>query len=149
MVDANGQEHMIMTFYVQGQAEAAEHHHSEESYFTSATDWTRNKFAGLSDLTFEQAVDWSKEHAGLVWDSWKNLFKYLTGSPLPRPPLPTLPRPEEKETTGQHGNGMWNFAGMFSSLKGTTKASRDATKTPGITFTEGEVHADLVRVGGG
>lgn len=145
MVDPNGQEHMIMTFYVQGQAEAAEHHHSEVSYFTSATYWARDKFAGLSNLTFEQGVDWSKEHAGLVWDSWKNLFKYLTGSPLPRPPLPTLPRPEEKETTAQHGSGMWNFAGMFSSLKGTTKASRDATKTHGVTYTDGEVHADLVR----
>ncbi|KAF8971496.1 TIM21-domain-containing protein [Flammula alnicola] len=146
MVDSFGREHMIMTFYVQGRPEGEIVAHSEASYFETASAWVQDKGAVLSELSFDEAVAWSKDSAKNLWDKSIRAFKYLSGSPLPPPSLPTMSASETQETPKKEESSGWGFTGMFSSLK-TSKKSTGST-TPGRIgghFTEGEVHADLVK----
>ncbi|KAF9056665.1 TIM21-domain-containing protein [Panaeolus papilionaceus] len=145
MVDAYGNEHMIMTFYVQGRPEGEAAPPTDESYFEHLKSWAQNKFVVLSDLSFDGAVDNSKRSFQHMWDNTVRAFKYLSGSPLPPKSLPPMPSPELNETSPQ-GSGSWSFAGIFSSLKGSkTQGDNSATRTPRGQYTEGEVHADLVK----
>lgn len=142
MVDTNGQEHMIMTFYVQG-AEVAP---SELSYLDLVKEWVEERSSAFGELTLNGAADWVQERTTIAWRNTINLFKYLSGTPIPPPVLPPYPansvepqKPQEKNT--------WSFAGMFSSLKGAKGGFVETAPQPsGRVFTEGQVHANLIRV---
>ncbi|PPQ69627.1 hypothetical protein CVT25_013710 [Psilocybe cyanescens] len=145
MVDAHGQEHMIMTFYVQGRPEG-EYIPSNASYSESISSWFKETGATLSDLSFDDVVEWSKETGQNIWDKSIRAFKYLSGSPLPPPALPSLPPAEDRENGRKEESTAWSFAGIFSSLKSAKKETGQSTSRPsGRQFTEGEVHADLVK----
>lgn len=137
-----------MTFYVQGQLEGeAVPLPSEASYLESATTWVQSRAAILSDCSLEDAVEWSNDSARSAWNRSKQAFKYLSGNPLPSPPLPSAP-PVEKESKSKEGSNAWSFAGIFSSLR-TPKNSPSTKSSPKSSergFTEGEVHADLIKV---
>mgnify|MGYP001388095574 CR=1 FL=1 len=131
---------MILSFYVKGSEEASQA--STKSYLEEAQDWLN----ALPDLTFDDAMSWSKETATELWDKTTRAFKYLTGAPVPPTSTATTERqapeqPQKKERSA------WDFVGVFSSLKGSSSKSVVA---PGGAehqkFTAGEVHADLVRV---
>ncbi|KAF8168263.1 TIM21-domain-containing protein [Crassisporium funariophilum] len=146
MVDVYGKEHMIMTFYVQGQPEGKTVAPSEATYFETAAEWAQDKASVLSDLSFDEAVNWSKRSATNAWDKSIRAFKYLSGAPVPPQPLPPMPSLENEKSAKQDDGGTWNFAGMFSSLKGTKKPSTQTIpRRPGGFYTEGEVHADLIK----
>ncbi|KAG5715256.1 histone H3.2 [Termitomyces sp. T112] len=149
MVDAHGQEHMIMTFYVHGQPPGSNVVPSADasSYFETTVEWTKLKVVQASELTLDESIEWSKEHARIMWDKTRRLFKYLAGTPLPPPPLPVqqekTPEPNKTEESNT-----WSFAGMFSTLRGSkgTSSRAESKRTPdGQVFTEGEVHANFVR----
>ncbi|KAF4623509.1 hypothetical protein D9613_001666 [Agrocybe pediades] len=145
MVDAYGQEHMIMTFYVQGQPEGVVAQESDESYWDSISKWAQEAGSSLSDLSFDEAVEWSKEKGQHLWDKSLRAFKYLSGSPLPPPALPKIPDSEVEEVKKTQSSA-WSFAGVFSSLKGPKASTGEhAPRTSGTQHTEGEVHADLVK----
>jgi len=146
MVDQYGQEHMIMTFYVQGRPEGDVSPPSEASYFEAASSWVQDKTSVLSDVSFDEAVEYSRESGKNILDKVVRAFKYLTGAPLPPPSLPQFPV-EEKENAKKQESSAWRFAGIFSSIR-TTKTSTGESSSISTSgnFTEGEVHADLVKV---
>ncbi|KAF8203217.1 TIM21-domain-containing protein [Pholiota molesta] len=134
MIDANGREHMIMTFYVQGRPEGEVAAPSEASYLEEASEWIQDRTKTLSELSFDEAVEWSKESTKRVYEKAIRAFKYLSGAPLPTPSLPAM----SKEG--------WGLTGMFSSLKSAKKSNGSTTAMrSGRHFTEGEVHADLIK----
>ena len=136
---------MIMTFYVQGRPEGETPAPSESSYLESASIWVKDKGDALSELSYDEAVEWSKDTAKDLWDRSVRAFKYLSGAPLPPPVLPEI-TPDVREPK-KVDSFAWNFAGMFSSLKGANSSSAEpTTRRLGRHFTEGEVHADLVKV---
>jgi len=136
---------MIMTFYVQGRPEGEVLPQSDDSYLDSASSWVQDKASVISDLSFDEAVECSRDSGRNMMDKLVRAFKYLSGAPLPTPSLPPLPA-EEKEGAKKQGNSSWGFAGIFSSLRTTKGATGDAPlRSGGQQFTEGEVHADLVK----
>jgi import inner membrane translocase subunit TIM21 len=146
MVDPYGQEHMIMTFYVQGQPPGNDTPQSESSFLDSATEWANDKISVLSELTLDETITWTKEQTATLWDRTKRLIKYLSGSALPPPPLPTLPSNSVDQRKSEESSA-WNFAGMFSSLKGSRGGPVEPiSSSDGRTFTDGQVHASFIRV---
>lgn len=134
-----------MTFYVQGRPEGETSAPLESSYLESASTWVKDKGHALSELSYDEAVEWSKDTAKDLWDRSVRAFKYLSGTPLPPPVLPEITadvlEPKKVDSV------TWNFAGMFSSLKGPSSSRAEpTTRRLGRHFTEGEVHADLIKV---
>jgi len=81
-----------------------------------------------------------------IWDKSIRAFKYLSGAPLPPMYIPPMPSSETKESAKKQVSTVWSFAGVFSSLKVAKKTSNEKTSRQiGRPFTEGEVHADLVK----
>ena len=146
MVDAYGQEHMIMTFYVQGRPPGSDVSQSDSSFFHSATEWANDRISSLSELTLDESIAWTQERAATLWNRTKRLFKYLSGSPLPPLPLPTIPS-NSMDRRKREENTSWNFAGMFSSLKGSRGGQAEPILPSDRTFTDGQVHASFIRVG--
>lgn len=136
---------MVLTFYVQGRPDG-ETSPSEESYFDSATAWFHDKAFILSECSFDDSISWLKENAKNAWDKSIAAFKYLSGNPLPPPPPPS-PQSVPYEVK-KHTENAWSFAGIFSSLKGQRASNPETPSKPlnGTKLTEGEVHADLVKV---
>lgn len=145
MIDQYGQEHMLMTFYVQGRLDGETSAPSEESYLDSTKAWIQDKTDILYESSFDDALSWLKVNAKNARDKSIAAFKYLSGNPLP-PPLPD-PQPVQYEVK-THTESSWRFAGIFSSLKRQRTSSPETPTKPlnGKKFTEGEVHADLVKV---
>ncbi|KAG9223090.1 hypothetical protein CCMSSC00406_0000221 [Pleurotus cornucopiae] len=147
MVDSTGREHMIMNFYIQGKPPGSQHT-SDESYFDSMSTWSKETLESFSKMTTDDGIVWVKDTAADISERAKRLFKYLSGSPMLPPPLPTPSlSPEGKDMSRRQDSGVWSLTGMFSSLKGTKSAySEAATSEPdGRIWTEGEVHADLIK----
>ncbi|KAG0703144.1 TIM21-domain-containing protein [Suillus ampliporus] len=136
-VDASGREHMLLNFYVQGSSAKSAHRIDEEagpSYIES-----------LSSLTVDETIAYAKEKLESIGESARRAFRYLSGDIAPSPaPHPQLSAKEHQETERDQEKGLWSFAGLFSGLKGRGSATEGAGDS-GILWTEGEVHADLVR----
>ncbi|KAH7915113.1 TIM21-domain-containing protein [Hygrophoropsis aurantiaca] len=141
-VDPTGREHMLLNFYVQGQDPASKLDSAakSESYLDSIT----RKISSLTELTLDESIDWTKERALNAWETSKRAFKYLSGDIVSSPStsrnhIPERPKEEEEPS-------VWSFAGLFSGLKGK-KLSAEGTlvRSNGQIFTDGEVHADLIR----
>ncbi|KAG5654048.1 hypothetical protein H0H81_008064 [Sphagnurus paluster] len=146
MVDANGQEHMIMTFYVQGRPPGSDAPPSEASYLETVSDWAQDKVSVLSDVTLEESITWTKDQANNLAERAVRLFKYLSGAPIPPPSLPTNPG-VTPETRKNEETSAWSFAGMFSALKGSRGGTAEVKHAPdGRIYTDGQVHANLIRV---
>ncbi|KAJ3576127.1 hypothetical protein NP233_g627 [Leucocoprinus birnbaumii] len=144
-VDAHGHEHMIMTFYIQGRPEGAAPLPSEVGYYEAFSHWMQEKAAHLPELSLDEAIAWTKDRAESLWEQSKQTFKYLSGAPVSAPPLPS-PAEREKQAEKREQEKTWSITGMFSSLKGSRGSdSFTSSKVDNRTFTEGEVHADLVR----
>ncbi|GLB36445.1 putative TIM21 [Lyophyllum shimeji] len=144
MVDANGQEHMIMTFYVEGRQPGEDSTPSEVSYLEKASDWMHDRLSALSELTLDESIQWTKETARNTWDRTIRLFKYLSGAPVPPPSPPShpanVPEPQKEKTS------VWNFAGVFSALRGSKAGHSEPKHAPdGRVFTEGQVHGSFIR----
>lgn len=135
-----------MTFYVQGRPQGEITPPSDSSYFDSMSKWLCDKFSGLSELSFDEAIAWSKQSGMNIWDKSIRAFKYLSGAPLPPAQIPPMPSLETRESAKKEVTTVWSFAGVFSSLKGTKEASNEKTsRQSSRSFMEGEVHADLVK----
>jgi len=141
---------MILNFYVQGKPPGSSstlNKDSSKSYLDTAVHWTRNKVSLLSELTVDEAVEWTKDRASNVWERSKGAFRYLSGAPLPPMSLPEHPIMDVKETKKTESRG-WGFVGLFSGLRGnrTGSAETNVKRADGERWTDGEVHADLIRV---
>jgi import inner membrane translocase subunit TIM21 len=136
---------MILTFYIQGRPEGAAPLPSEIGYYEAFSRWIREKMVHVPELSLDEAMRWTKDQAECVWERSKQTFKYLSGAPVVPPPLPSAAEQENKAEKPEESKG-WNVAGMFSSLKGSKGSSGSLARADHRAFTEGEVHADLVRV---
>ncbi|KAG8984850.1 hypothetical protein FRB90_005081 [Tulasnella sp. 427] len=141
-VDSSGREHLLLHFYV----EAA------SPQFSSAES---EGLPALSDMTLESLTEWSTETWNDVVDSSKRAFAYLVGIQLPdsqradqsRSPPPTVGRQTEIGKPSKDASTAWSFAGLFSGLRGISTASANPSNEAVAhgEWTEGEVHADLVK----
>jgi import inner membrane translocase subunit TIM21 len=138
---------MILNFYVSGQPPGATAPVSETSYFDSLMEFGSYEVSVLSDLTLEKVIAWIEECTATAKERAKRAFKYLSGAPLP-PPATSLATPPDLNETDKKGEAStWSFAGMFSSLKGPRGGVIETHPEPdGRVWTDGEVHADLIRV---
>jgi import inner membrane translocase subunit TIM21 len=119
----------------------------DSSYLDSAIQWTHDKVSVISDLTLDKSITWSKQFSSDILERSKELFRYLSGAPLPLSPVsPTLP--DSTTVVQKEEISTWSFANLFSGLRGlkggpTAELLREAE---GQVWTDGEVHADLIRV---
>jgi len=138
---------MILNFYVKGKPPGSTsflNKDPSDSYVDAMTHWAGDKLAVLSELDFDEAVEWTRDRAIGVMEKGKGLFRYLSGAPVTPLSLPEPLHMETKETKKPESTG-WSLVGMFSGLRGTRTNSSESTRSSGDTWTEGEVHADLVR----
>ncbi|KAF7978924.1 hypothetical protein HWV62_44462 [Athelia sp. TMB] len=146
-VDSSGRDHMILNFYVKGKPPGSTPFLSKDpsdSYIDAMTSWAGDKLAIFSELDFDEAVEWTKDRATSMMERSKGLFRYLSGAPMAPLSLPEPLHMEAKETKKPEGTG-WSLIGMFSGLRGTRTNPSESTRSNGELWTEGEVHADLVR----
>lgn len=103
--------------------------------------WT-NYVNSLASLSFEDV----KEKMSRFIDLARSSFKYLRGDNVPPEILPATgdkERNKGQERIEEHS--WWGLTGLFSGLR--VRRSHDGgSHGAGTTWTEGEVHADLVRV---
>ena len=151
MLDSSGREHMLLNFYVQANPHSPD---QDASYFDSASPWLQKTATTLSETSWQEARDWIVLQSRETVDYATDLFKYLSGDPVSsksRTSQASLPVPQKEETKSGDRKGFWeNFTGLFGSLrgggrKGLYEGTLDAGH--GRVWQEGEVHADLVRVG--
>jgi len=148
-VDSAEREHLILNFYVQGKSLGSSStltNNPSEPYFDTAVHWTGDIASLLSQLTREEAVEWAKEQALNAWERSKRVFRYLSGTPLPPISLLEHPPVDVKESKKAESGG-WSFVGIFSALRGSSAGSTETNvkRADGEMFTDGEVHAALVR----
>ncbi|KAG6332333.1 hypothetical protein ID866_6761, partial [Astraeus odoratus] len=127
-VDSSGREHMFLSFYVQS------------SPSSSATDKSQWNLDDITSLTYDDV----KTKTRPLVDSAKRAFRYLSGEAVPPPELShpiNNEKQKEKEKTEEH---LWGLTSLFKGLRGGRPAGEAAVEA-GATWTEGEVHADLVR----
>jgi import inner membrane translocase subunit TIM21 len=150
VLDPSGREHMLLNFYVQANSHSPD---QDASYFELASAWLDNAVTNFSEFSWWEARDWIMLHTQETVDSAKDLFRYLSGDPVPSKSAAaqvSLPTSRKQGSPTDSGNGFWNsFAGLFGSLrggagKGPYEGALDTGH--GNVWQEGEVHADLVRV---
>lgn len=93
-------------------------------------------------------------HAQEAVGSAKDLFRYLSGDPAPSQPPAThvaFPGPLKQESPTDDRKSFWGgVAGLFGSLRSGSKTGPQEGNPEaghGRVWNDGEVHADLVRVG--
>ncbi|KXN83604.1 Mitochondrial import inner membrane translocase subunit tim21 [Leucoagaricus sp. SymC.cos] len=143
-VDAHGNEHMIMTFYIQGRPEGSTPLPSEIGYYEAFSHWVQEKSTHLPELSLDEVIVWTRDRVETLWERSRQTFKYLSGAPVAAPPLPDSME-QGKQAEKREEERKWSFTGMFSSIKGSRGGPDAFAKVDNRTFTEGEVHADLVR----
>ncbi|KAH0838527.1 TIM21-domain-containing protein [Lanmaoa asiatica] len=135
-VDSSGREHMLLNFYIQGSSSTSLPTEDEQdSRWASYVD-------SLASLTFEDV----KEKMSPLIDSARSAFKYLRGDSVPSAiPPETMEKEKSKDQESTEEHSWWGLTGLFSGLRG--RRSHDGgNHSVGTAWTEGEVHADLVKV---
>jgi len=141
-LDTAGREHMRLNFFVQGRPPGSLS--PTDSYFDSLATWTKDVASSFSELTLDHTLDWARNFSQDMKESFKRLFRYLNGRPLPPPPFSALPPLEASEIPKREENS-WSFAGLFSGLRGPKASQSSAVREMGDqVWTDGEVHVDLV-----
>ena len=151
VLDSGGREHMLLNFYVQATPHQPDSH---TSYFQSLSSWVTSAATNLPELSWQDARDSAGRHAQEIAGSAKDLFRYLSGDPAPPQPAAThvaFPEPLKQELPTDDRKGFWGgVAGLFGSLRsGSRSGPQEGTPEAGKgrVWREGEVHAELVRVG--
>ena len=151
MLDSDGREHMLLNFYVQANSHSPD---TDVSYVESVSSWLKDTATNISETSWQGTGDWVKLYTRETVDYAKDLFRYLSGDPVPSrstTPEVALPVSRKQEAPAEQGKGFWSsFTGLFGSLRGgSLKGPHEGTVDAGrnTVWQEGEVHADLVRVG--
>jgi len=142
---------MLLNFYVQANPHSPD---QDASYFDSVSPWLQKTATTLSEISWQEARDWIALQSRETVGSAKDLFRYLSGDPVSsksRTSQASLSVTQKQEITSGDRKGFWgNFTGLFGSLRGGgRKGPYEGTLDTGHgrVWQEGEVHADLVRVG--
>ncbi|KAI0076276.1 hypothetical protein K474DRAFT_1598295 [Panus rudis PR-1116 ss-1] len=142
-VDSYGREHMRLHFFVQGKPPGS-HSEDEEGIVSSIMNRVQNLASQMHEMSYDEMSEVAKAHARDVWDSCRELFRFLSGNPVPPPQYPHSSPPEISDEPKKTG-WMSGVTGLFSGLRGASKSldgtGEDSSSPSGET--EGEVHADL------
>ncbi|KAG7099518.1 hypothetical protein E1B28_001361 [Marasmius oreades] len=141
VLDQHNREHMFMNFYVQARSPGSI---VSDSYYDSFENWIRDSVASFSEMSYEDMVQWTKDHSSATWERFQRSFKYLTGAPLSPASASTTPSSQTDSEWQQPPSTLSQLTGLFSSLRRTPTSTTD-NRQSGQIFTEGEVHADFVR----
>ncbi|KAF8489577.1 TIM21-domain-containing protein [Gautieria morchelliformis] len=146
--DSSGREHLLLNFYVQGSDPTISPATSDsESFVNHILDWTTSTLSSLSNLTFDQALQWSRATVSDALQSSKRAFAYLIGEPLPPLPQAPLPRRESEANRQTQQDSLWSLSGIFTRLTGKPRSGRlgrhEATNR--VLWSTGEAHADFVK----
>ena len=151
VLDSGGREHMLLNFYVQATPHLTDSH---TSYFQAISSWATSVVTNLPELSWQEARDSAARHAQEIVGSAKDLFRYLSGDPTPPQPAATriaFPEPLKQELPTNDRKGFWDgVAGLFGSLRSRSRSgSQEGVPEAGNgrVWHDGEVHADLIRVG--
>lgn len=134
---------MLLHFYVQGKPlDSGEH--QDASYWDWISTITHDS---LNNLTWDEVVAWTKECGSDLAEKSKNVFRYVSGAPSPPTPSAmtgVAPNHDTVETKQEDGG----FFGLFSALRQARGPSvSKSAEGEARMWTEGEVHAELIRVG--
>lgn len=135
---------MLLHFFVQARPLGSAD--EDASYLDRASAWATRAASSISDMTMDEFVEKTKTRAQAALDTTKELFRFLSGDPLPRPHTEQSVKEEVKQGKEEKG---WTkgFTGLFSGLRGTNTSSTESKEaSDGSMCSEGEVHADLVLV---
>ncbi|KAF9243861.1 TIM21-domain-containing protein [Melanogaster broomeanus] len=135
-VDSTGREHMFLNFYVQASSSASGSAAGDEN----ERQWPEY-IESLTSITFEDVQAKMK----LFVESAKGAFRYLRGDLVPSslPPLVTE-KDKSKEQDRSEEHSLWGLTDLFSGLRGR-RSHGEVRHESAVSWTEGEVHADLVR----
>lgn len=148
-VDASGKEHLLLNFYVQGcDPSAVSAPPGSESLVNRVYDWTASKTSSISELTYDEALQWAKDASSHALQASRRAFAYLIGEPLPPLPQPTLPLRREIDNGPNSKESSWSLSGIFTRLTGQRRGGGDRRSEAlnGTVYSTGEVHADFVKV---
>ncbi|KAG8900127.1 hypothetical protein FRB99_006223 [Tulasnella sp. 403] len=144
-VDSEGREHLLLHFYV------------ESVLPTQAL--SGDLPASWSEITASSAYEWVEKRCLDLADYSKKAFAYIVGIRVSQDnsanssqkSLPASPSPVRQTDIGKHSpppSSPWSFAGLFAGLR-SSNASTVMVDDSNIKWTEGEVHADLIKVDDG
>jgi len=149
VLDSGGREHMLLNFYIQANPHLPD---SRTSYFQTISSWVTDAVTNLPELSWQEAKDSAMRHSRETVGSAKDLFRYLSGDPVPPQPGSThvvFPEPLKQGLPTDDKKSFWSgVAGLFGSLRGGSRTGpQEGTAEAGYgkVWHEGEVHADLVR----
>ncbi|EPQ61441.1 hypothetical protein GLOTRDRAFT_124721 [Gloeophyllum trabeum ATCC 11539] len=148
VTDASGKEHLLLNFYVHSRASESTFSASADSSFASIGNWIKDSTAHVSELSWDEYVAEMKVKANAVAESTQRLVRYLAGKPEPPRPRDTSTAVEPVEEKKEEKGRWWNLAGVFGSLRGAVGRGSHENASPtgdGKVWTDGEVHADLVK----
>lgn len=142
---------MVLNFFVQANPHLSDSH---TSYIQSVSSWVTNAVTNLPELSLQEAKDSVTHYAQETVGSAKDLFRYLSGDPAPPQPATThvtFPEPLKQALPTNDKKSFWSgVAGLFGSLRSGNRTGPQEGMPEaghGKVWHEGEVHADLVRVG--
>jgi hypothetical protein len=137
---------MLLNFYISSSSTPSK---SSIMPADSADNWvdktilrSQEKYTEVSEMTLEDIKDWSSRSL----EQLKSSFRYLTGQPAtPIPPATSQAPPAADHSPEKSGLLKKMFGGVFSVKLGGSSVD-DTDPSLAVTWTEGEVHADLVKV---
>lgn len=126
---------MLLNFYVQGSSLSPLQTEDEQDSHISCVD-------SLASLTFEDVNEKMSRFIALA----RSAFQYLRGDTVPSvvPPV-TTDKEKSKDQERTEESSWWGLTGLFSGLRGR-RPHDVGSHGAGTAWTEGEVHADLVKV---
>ncbi|KAJ7071501.1 TIM21-domain-containing protein [Mycena amicta] len=136
-VDGTGREHLFLNFYLQSQPQSP-------TFLESATAWTQDKFHIVTELSWDEVFDRTRQSTLAAWSRAKSAARYLSGAAPPPPPDSGPTETKQAQAAEQSPGG---FMDMFSSLRrprGTTLEIKSEVEARG-QFSEGEVHVAYLR----
>ncbi|KAH9922005.1 TIM21-domain-containing protein [Epithele typhae] len=143
-VDSTSREHMLLNFYVQGHASGSSAAaYGDEGFFSRISHKAQDAVITLREMSTEDMVSTASAKSQQVVDLGRSMFRFLTGSEDAQPSPQAVPTAEHSKLK-EEGGWMSSMAGMFSGIKGSTRAAGSSRDRGSPAYTEGEVHADLV-----
>lgn len=126
---------MLLSFHVQGSSPRDSSSAEEHKSLWNLDDITSASYDGIMASILS------------ITDSAKRTFRYLSGDAitLPEPPRPSIENGKQKDQDTGEDLSLWGLAGLFKGLRGG-RPSREPSIETSVQWSEGEAHADLVKV---
>jgi import inner membrane translocase subunit TIM21 len=129
---------MFLTFFVSSSANAPKP--ASENYL----ERVQEQFSELSEMSWDDVASTTRTKAEGAWESVQAGVRYLVGKPASL--IAPTPSHEAEVAKQEAEKGAWSFVGLFSSLRGSKQDGNGTSAALDEQFTEGEVHAELIRV---